>query len=137
MGFRNELLSKPTGYQGQDIAQTSSTTTTGAWANIFPAYTFAAVAAGTYLVHLDVLTSATVLSAGRATAVFALVVNGTSYGLTGGEIDVISTANYWSASWRTPVPMVAGNNTLQLQWYGPVGTMSMGGNGCRVFTITG
>jgi len=126
------------GYQAQDVSGPGAQTSTGSFANVFPSYTFNAPIAKKYLVHIDVTVSATVLTAGRASMSFQLLVNGaTVVPLNTGVIDMISTVNYWSASWRAPVTMNTGNNTLQLQWAANTGTASSGGGGNRIFTITG
>lgn len=134
-----DAILSSTGYQGQDVSTSSATISSASFVNIWGQWTFNAKVAKTYLLHLDVCLSAATLVGGRALAQLSLVVNGSTVPfLTNSPvIDMISTVNYWNGSWRGPIALNAGNNTIQLQGAAVVGTFSLGGNGQRTFTITG
>jgi hypothetical protein len=126
----------------QDIHQpgTDSIVST-AYVNFFGSWTFNAPVAKTYLLHIDVTCWASVLGLGsRATATFQLIVDGVAVPLNNGTacIDMISTINFSSGSWRVPIALTSGFHTVWMQVKVNSGaTVSNSGNGARVFTVTG
>lgn len=130
------------GFQAQDnqLGNGPNAFTSTTFANVFPSYTFAASVAKTYVVTVEVTCGAAVLSSGRCSVSFQVVNNSTTYAPgTTWVIDMISTTPYYHGSWCIPIPMVAGNNVLQLQAVQNVAgaTANFTGAGSRVFTIMG
>lgn len=127
------------GYQGQSSVtgtggSTSSTSLVDAagWTD----YTFTAPVAKTYLVHVDVSAFCTV-TAGVGSFGLHNVTTLTSY--TPNAILHYSALNViYPISYRVPVAMSAGSNTLRVTWAAPTsGTVNNNSNSFRVFTITG
>jgi hypothetical protein len=129
------------GYQGRDVSFGAGTTTSASYVNAFGSWTFSAPIAKVYLLHIDAVVSSSVLVGGRSQANFQVLVNGSPVAIDGGQaiIDMISSTNYWSGSWRVPVTLNAGNNTIQLQALQNVAGANIGfaGSAHRTFTITG
>lgn len=126
----------------QDVHQPGTDTIVStAYVNFFGSWSLIAPVAKTYLLHVDVTCWTSVLGLGsRSTATFQLLVDGAVVPLNNGTacIDMISTVNFSSGSWRVPLTLTAGIHTVQLQVKVNSGaTVSNSGNGARVFSVTG
>ena len=143
MGFYNSILSVGTGYLAQDVvAGTGATSSSISYADVFASYSFIAPLTKTYLIHVDIAIEASALDPGslRCSTFFQLVINGsTTVPLYEGIIDITSTLPVSCGSFRTPVAMTAGSNTIQLQWkVGSIHETATATSGCyRVFSIVG
>ncbi|MGZ5152773.1 MAG: hypothetical protein ACXWC5_22355 [Burkholderiales bacterium] len=128
------------GYLAQDHQGAGAQTTTLSFANVWSSFSFAAPSTKTYLVVVDVNTGLSALTGSVCGIWFQLVINtSTTYSLYPGFISMMSTLPYYALSTRVPVSMVAGSNTLQLQWKSDTSgcTASTAGLSNRVFTVLG
>lgn len=124
------------GFQGQsDALATTSNTTSGTFADIGGLSSWAFVAPMTrwYLLNVDL----SVFSSGSAcTCYFRVVVGSTNYEISAMRVDLTNVGVRVVSSFKVPVLLTAGSNTIKLQWKTNAAQVNTEADTFRTFTIT-
>ena len=130
------------GFQGQsDAAASTGSTSSTSYVDVsgYSSYSFTAQIAKTYLVTVVCTAFASVASGGNAVARFRLLNNADTYLPVNGFMQFPQVNIHERLVFQIPVAMVAGTNTLKLQWLSDDGadTINTNSNNMRCFTVQG